>query len=91
MIQESAPSKNGQREKHAVGWDRKALIKEKAGGKIRPRQKASDTSPNEIEEPGFEKCSGRAEKTRSLDSINAGPSFSIVFMELLYSRFESDT
>jgi hypothetical protein len=65
MTQKSAPSKNGQRQKRAAGWDRKALIKngkKKERRKQRPRQKTSDTPPNETEELGFKKCSGRAQK-----------------------------
>jgi hypothetical protein len=69
MIQKSAPSKNGQRQKRAAGWDRKALIK---NGKKKDKNKDHGRRPQtrrqmRTEEPGFKKCSGRAEKpTKSL-------------------------
>src|SRR6202044_3333488 len=93
VIRKSAPSKNERREKAAAGWDRKALIKNRGKKKDknkdhgrrpqtrhRMRQK-SWVSKNAVEE---------LRNLRSLDTVTAGPSFLIVFMELPYPRVESD-
>ena len=42
MIQKSAPSKNGQRQKHAAGWGRKALIKNREKRKTKNKITAED-------------------------------------------------